>query len=549
MAPITRICSALSLALLAGSATARQPEQSALLAYVQARNAAAQGESEAAVAAYAAAIRAEPDNVRIASRAFREAVAAGDRALAIEAALQLHRAQDLPADAVLLLIGHYLQLRKPADAAALVAQLERESEFAPFLPFLRGWIGLATQDPLAAEAIKGTDANDLGSSITLEQRGFISLLSGRKIEALSLLRSGGPSNGRSGTTRILAAATLQKLGEMDLAHAMVSGNNPDLLGAQKQLTAKEPLGGAIDTPVKGLAFFYARVASEMARNRVGYFAMTLGRYAGFLDPQSPFIALAEAQGLAAQEQDQDALTSLERVGPQSAYAPVADENRIALLQRLGRVEEAVRLARATAERTADASDFVRLGDALTQMARHEEAASAYDKALNAVHSDRTQDDWGLWLLKGSALEKAGDWPAAEAALRKALALGPDQPAILNLLGYTLLERRQNIPEATALIARAAELKPEDAAIIDSLGWAHYLSGDFDRAVATLENAAIADENEPTIREHLGDAYWRNGQRVAARYAWRAAQLLAEGDAAPRLADKVDIGLTDKNEAR
>ena len=74
-------------------------------------------------------------------------------------------------------------------------------------------------------------------------------------------------------------------------------------------------------------------------------------------------------------------------------------------------------------------------------------------------------------------------------------------------------------------------------------------GDFERAVSTLETAALADENEPTIREHLGDAYWRNGQRVAARYAWQAALLLAEGDAAARLAEKADFGLTDKTEAR
>jgi Flp pilus assembly protein TadD len=117
------------------------------------------------------------------------------------------------------------------------------------------------------------------------------------------------------------------------------------------------------------------------------------------------------------------------------------------------------------------------------------------------------------------------------------------------LGYALLERRQSIDEAKQLIARASASRPDDAAITDSLGWAYYLSGDFERAVSTLETAALADENEPTIREHLGDAYWRNGQRVAARYAWQAALLLAEGEAAARLIEKADFGLTDKTEAR
>ncbi len=101
-----------------------------------------------------------------------------------------------------------------------------------------------------------------------------------------------------------------------------------------------------------------------------------------------------------------------------------------------------------------------------------------------------------------------------------------------------------------MIARAALLKPNDAAITDSLGWSYFLKGDYDRAVTTLEQAAIAEPTEPTIAEHLGDAYWRAGRRVAARYSWRAALLIADEDAAiARLKDKVDIGLTDSNQAR
>jgi tetratricopeptide (TPR) repeat protein len=287
----------------------------------------------------------------------------------------------------------------------------------------------------------------------------------------------------------------------------------------------------------------------MARNRVPFFAMTLGRYARFLDPDSPLTALTEAQGLAASEGDQEALKALNSVDPSGPYASIADESRISLLQRLGQSDEAARIALSAAQISASAADYVQLGDVLNQQGKYRDAAAAYDQALAASPVSRAPDDWGIWLLKGNALVQAGDWPAGEAALRKALSLAPDQPSILNLLGYALLERRQSIDEAKQLISRAAELKPEDAAITDSLGWAYYLSGDFERAVSTLETAALADENEPTIREHLGDAYWRNGQRVAARYAWQAALLLAEGEAAARLIEKADFGLTDKTEAR
>ena len=546
MAPITRICSALFLALLAGSAMARMPERSALLAYIQARSAAAAGESETALSAYAAALRAEPGNDLIAARAYREAVASGDRALALAAARQLEQLNKLPADANLLLIGSHLQARDIAGAQAILAKLEADKQFEQLLPVIRSWVGIAARNPLAPEFINGAEPNGLDASMTVEQRAFASLMAGRKIEGLSLIKSSAQGDGRSAVTRMVGAATLQKLGDPISARQLIEGPAPGFVLARRLLEEKRPIGGAIDTPVKGLAFFYARLASDMARNRVDFFAMTLGRYARFLDPDSPLIALTEAQGLAANDDDQEALKALNTIDPSGPYASIADDSRISLLQRLGQSDEAARIARATAS---NAADYVRLGDVLNQQGKYRDAAAAYDQALAASPASRAPDDWGIWLLKGNALVQAGDWPAGEAALRKALSLAPDQPSILNLLGYALLERRQSIDEAKQLIARASASRPDDAAITDSLGWAYYLSGDFERAVSTLETAALADENEPTIREHLGDAYWRNGQRVAARYAWKVALLLAEGEAAIRLTEKADFGLTDKTEAR
>src|SRR3546814_7340807 len=73
------------------------------------------------------------------------------------------------------------------------------------------------------------------------------------------------------------------------------------------------------------------------------------------------------------------------------------------------------------------------------------------------------------LLKGGALEQAGQWDKARAELERANQLAPDQPVILNYLGYAQIERRQNIDEALALIQKASGLKPDDPAIKDSLG--------------------------------------------------------------------------------
>lgn len=153
------------------------------------------------------------------------------------------------------------------------------------------------------------------------------------------------------------------------------------------------------------------------------------------------------------------------------------------------------------------------------------------------------------MLKGVALQRAGDWAAAQSVLRQAIETAPDQAAPLNQLGYSLLERRENIGEALALIKRASVLRPDDSAITDSLGWAYFLSGNTDHAVALLERAVAAEPLESIMSEHLGDAYWGAGRRVDARYAWRAALLNAEKDAEARLAEKIDIGVTVATAAR
>ena len=71
----------------------------------------------------------------------------------------------------------------------------------------------------------------------------------------------------------------------------------------------------------------------------------------------------------------------------------------------------------------------------------------------------------MWLLKGGAYEQAGDWVNARPALVKAATLAPDQPAVLNYLGYAQLERRENLEEAEKLILRASQLRPKDSACL------------------------------------------------------------------------------------
>lgn len=554
MAPIIRTCNAFFLCLgaVAGSAAASRPvEPTALSAYVSARLAEAEGDKAGALGAYASAFKAEPDSPVIALGAFRQAVERGDKALALRAAEALHQGGELPDDAALLLIGIRLQKGDVAGATRLTEELDDDKDLTRLLPALKGWIGVAARDPSAPDLINGADTGDtaLSGLMATEQRALIGLLAGRKAEALALIRSAPPGESGTGALRMTAAATLSRMGDSTTALTLLNGRDLSYAIARQRLEKKLSFDGAITNPVEGLAYFYARLAGDLVRDRAPYYAMTLGRYARFLDPASPYIAMAEAQALAANQWEEEALAALNRVSPHDPYAPIVQESRIALYHRLGENEKALEIAAAAAQNLGRAADYVRLGESLARLGRHQEAAKAFDAALDASDKTSAPDEWTILIRRGLALLENGDWPAAEADYRRALARAPNQPSLLNLLGYSLLERREKIDEAMRLVTRAHELQPYDAAITDSLGWAYFLSGNLPRALELLEDAVRAEPSDPTINEHLGDAYWQAGRRVEARYSWRAALLTADEKAIPRLSEKVDFGMTAQTAAR
>jgi Flp pilus assembly protein TadD len=156
--------------------------------------------------------------------------------------------------------------------------------------------------------------------------------------------------------------------------------------------------------------------------------------------------------------------------------------------------------------------------------------------------------WTLLLLKASANEEAGHWPEAKKDLEAALKLAPEQPLILNFLGYAKLERGEDLDNAEAMIRKASQLAPDDASITDSLGWAQFKRGRTSEAIETLQRAATADPSQAEIREHLGDALYEAGRRFEARFAWEAALVTADDEMAARVKSKLETGLGKANRA-
>ncbi|QCI80062.1 tetratricopeptide repeat protein [Hankyongella ginsenosidimutans] len=140
------------------------------------------------------------------------------------------------------------------------------------------------------------------------------------------------------------------------------------------------------------------------------------------------------------------------------------------------------------------------------------------------------------------LERLQRWPEAERDLRQALALQPNEPNVLNYLGYSFIDRGANMSEGRNMIEAALRQRPDDGYIVDSLGWAQYSAKQWDAAVATLERAVAIEPGDPTINEHLGDAYWRVGRLLEARFRWNAAKSLdAEPEQSARLDEKSSSG--------
>src|SRR5690606_38307184 len=152
--------------------------------------------------------------------------------------------------------------------------------------------------------------------------------------------------------------------------------------------------------------------------------------------------------------------------------------------------------------------------------------------------------------RGIAYERAKEWPKAEADFLRALELNPDQPQVLNYLGYSWIDQDMHLERALEMIEDAVAAQPRDGYIMDSLGWAFYKLGRMEEAVETLERAVSLLPNDPEINDHLGDAYWKIGRKLEARFQWNIARSVdAVGNVAERVAPKLSNGLTPATETQ
>ncbi len=521
-------------------------------AYLAARQAAQRNDLSAAARYFTAALALDPSNLRLREQALNFKIMTGD--LSNGAVLAEILVKDQP--------GHRLaNLTLVADAfvaadfdAAAKRLRDNESSFSPLLAgLLLGWAEIGRGDADAAEAaFLSLDSNAMFELFGNYHLGLARASIGDLEGAVAAFESAA-SDGAAPGARLARAhgAALELLGRKDEARkiyesSIEAGRGDRLLeaelarlerGGTPQLLVLSARSGAAE------AMFSIAGALSQDRGRDNGAGLLYAQLAVALRPEMHEARLLAAELLEAVGQFEMAVDMFADIPRSSPFFVSAEVGRAAALRQLDRTPEAIlALQTLTAEYPEAMSAHLALGDILRREKRFEEAAEAYTRAIDLIDAPERRH-WALFYERGICFERSGQWEQAQADFFKALELEPDQPLVLNYLGYSWVELGINLDEAQAMIEKAVNQRPDDGYITDSLGWVLYRIGKYDEAVPYLERAVELAPVDPIINDHFGDALWMVGRKLEARFQWkRALSFEPDEKDAERIRQKLAKGL-------
>jgi tetratricopeptide (TPR) repeat protein len=487
-------------------------------------------------------------NDALTKKALRTAMEAGEMDLALRLARTL-APSELPIEAKLLLVADQLRAGRNQQAVAAATGASEDSNASFIVPLISAWDAAERRDLTAAlAALDGAPANGLIAPFRDEQKALILLKLKRPAEAAPLAtRAIAAAGGRRGRLRMVFADAFLRAGDRRAAAAIIAdADDPKIVDRVRR---GKRLGQTIDSAADAFSELLTGIALDLSRGDKDM-PIALLHVARHADPANSGAALLQGLLLEVADRPDAALAVFRSIGPKDALSTQARNYEVRLLGTEERFQEALSVALPLAQaRDAGIADHQRVGDVYRRMKRYGEAADAYGRAI-ALGSRQGLGArlWPLHYERAVVLEEADRWPEAKRDLNAALALAPDQPVILNFLGYAKLERGEDLDLAEAMIRKASALAPNEPAITDSLGWALYKRGRLPEAIETLQRAAAKEAQEPEIHEHLGDALYSAGRKYEARFAWNAALIGAEEDVVERIRAKIQHGLTPETAA-
>ena len=486
----------------------------------------AMGQTDVGTAAgdFLKALAADPNNLELQQQAFAASVMAGR-----PEALTL--APDLPTSpaAVLLLGNADVKAGRWRSAEAKFGSLPSQGATQILQPLLRAWAeqGSGATDE-ALNTLRPFVEGTRFRGVFALHAAMINDLADRTADATRLYRlaivENGALNLRLGT---LLASWQARSGQDAEAHGTIRATvqaNPDLAMAepalQQTVAARQVTSGA-----DGIAEAYLALAAALQRQDATDLSLLLLRMALDLRPDFTPARLLAAEIQSNNGQPATAAAMLSQVSASDPLIAVVQLRQAQYAERQGHTAEAEQQLEHLAGQYSSRPEPLAL---LAQLQRDEdhfvEAADTYGRAIDRIpHPGPT--DWSLFYEQGIAYDRAHEWPRAETDLLRALDLAPDQPYVLNYLGYAWAEQGRNLPRARQMIERAVEQRPNDGSIVDSLGWILLRQGDKAGAVRTLERAVELQPEDSTVNGHLGDAYMAVGRRREAEVQWRRALIL------------------------
>jgi Flp pilus assembly protein TadD len=522
--------------------------------YLAAESAARRGDIAEAARLYAKALARDTANADLLERTVTHQIAAGQIDRAIPLARRLDALRPGHHLGVLLEAAEALKLGKPSSARSLLATGAPDG--GPFVGQLMDvWATFDEGDVDGARALlakldEAGTGGDAGRIVVAFHLGLIESAAGRDAEAIVAIDHAAELSGNS-TLRLarIRAGILARLGQIDEARSTVSERLALTYGDRRlELLERDLAAGKIPAPVirtgsEGAAEALFSVSGYLARGTSWQIGLAYAQLAVYLDPTLIEARLLIAGVLQSKDQYNLAISSFEAIPADQPEALEAEIGRAEAMHSAGRVDEAIAALRDTvAAHPRWIEGHTSLGDMLRRNEQFAEAGDAYDGALALVaHPDRRH--WPLFYQRGISFERSKQWARAESDFLKALELEPEQPLVLNYLGYSWVEMGANLTEAQAMIEKAVEQRPEDGYIVDSLGWVLYRLGNFEGAVEHLERAVELKSVDPVINDHFGDALWMVGRQTEARFQWkRSLSFKPAEDDAERIRRKLLVGL-------
>jgi len=410
-----------------------------------------------------------------------------------------------------------------SDAMASIDKLQGPDWFGLFKSFHRALIADASNMPEKAEAIYAATMQDTAAGGAAPEtwmrnaQAYASFLArkGDKAKALSVL---------------------------DQAEAFSPGKL-EIVALRDKITKGDKVAPFISGPSDGASEILLDLATALNRGGGEPFVRLYLQYALALRPNSD-AALVQLAAVSEQLKDGEGAIALYRRIPDSSPLKELSDLQLGLnLADLDRHEEAITHLKAFLEaHPDDMRGYLALGGVYSSKDDFRSAASLYDKAVEVLKTP-TAANWNIFYQRGIAYERLKEWPKAEPNFRKALELQPDQPQVMNYLGYSWVDRNMNLKEGLEMIQKAVDLRPSDGYIVDSLGWAYFRLGRFDDAVREMERAVSLKPEDPVLNDHLGDAYWRVGRKLEATFQWNQARdLKPDPDVLAALQQKLMKGL-------